>query len=487
MVAKTFDNRFRHGKWHFELVGTSPATAGMSGARFEKATLNEEIGPEIVVMLTDLTPFAYELKREPFALRLKSGAVQTSVGPVLFLLWWIPPVTNGKPFALYEQILNPTQTGVLGMLRQIARQTHLHLLLIGPGQALLDVYEFESTFGLEKLISVSECACREYGGMDFTAAKEEYDRTSELMELFRMSELGTEEEIETESEEDTENEDQFLVAQSSRALIDSAVWLAGRLLTHPACTRDKRAALARALIGLGRLPRPTPGLTVDFGFSTGIAGGDMRCWSVHLDETELMWSAGGYVHGPYGGDSFTSFQFSLLCGSEDTPIGSVGTWLELKEYLKMNINVLATDASDEDFWERNAPHINQTTPEGSSRRDDVAEPDGNDKQEAKPLLANHRTGSSPRPDLISAAMSAQGGQIPLEDKTTFHLGPRAGDFLLWVRCPNPSSDQPEFFVPDFWEFREGDRLLITNREEDYPASVEQMEEAPVPIRIGCCL
>jgi hypothetical protein len=106
----------------------------------------------------------------------------------------------------------------------------------------------------------------------------------------------------------------------------------------------------------------------------------------------------------------------------------------------------------------------------------VAEPDDNDKQAAKPLPANDRTGSSSRPDLTSVAMSAQGGQIPLEYKTTFHLGPSAGDFLVWVRCPNPSSDPPEVVIPDFWEFREGDRLLITNREEDYPASVEQMEE-----------
>jgi hypothetical protein len=121
-------------------------------------TLDEEIGPEIVLMLADPTPFAHELKGERFALRLKSGVAQTSVGPVLFLLWWMPPVTNGKPFALYEHILNPTHTGVLEMLREVAKQTHLHLFLTGPDQALLDVYEFESTFGLEKLISVSESA-----------------------------------------------------------------------------------------------------------------------------------------------------------------------------------------------------------------------------------------------------------------------------------------------------------------------------------------
>src|SRR5450631_1858779 len=104
MAERTFGNQFRHGKWHFELAETSLSPIGMAGARFEKTTLDEEIGPEVVLMLTDPTAFAHELKRERFALRLKSGVAQTSVGPVLFLLWWIPPVTNGKPFALYEQI-----------------------------------------------------------------------------------------------------------------------------------------------------------------------------------------------------------------------------------------------------------------------------------------------------------------------------------------------------------------------------------------------
>jgi hypothetical protein len=101
------------------------------------------------------------------------------------------------------------------MLRQIAKQTHLHLVLIGPGQALLGVYEFESTFGLEKLISISESASREYGGMDLIAAKGEYDRTYKLMEVFGMSEPRKEEETESESEQDSENEDEFLIAQSS--------------------------------------------------------------------------------------------------------------------------------------------------------------------------------------------------------------------------------------------------------------------------------
>jgi hypothetical protein len=54
-AERAFNNRFRHGKCHFELARTNPADFGLAGARFEKTTLDEQIGPEIVVMLTDTT------------------------------------------------------------------------------------------------------------------------------------------------------------------------------------------------------------------------------------------------------------------------------------------------------------------------------------------------------------------------------------------------------------------------------------------------
>jgi hypothetical protein len=159
--------------------------AAFPGARFERATLDEKIGPEIALILIDPTQFAHELRgRKPFELYLKSGAAQTSVGPVLFLLWWMPPLTDGKPFALYEQVLNPAHAGTLEGLRWASSQTHLHVILVGPREELLDVYEFENIFGLDRLVSVSEIACNKHRGMDFALAKQEYDRTYDLMELF---------------------------------------------------------------------------------------------------------------------------------------------------------------------------------------------------------------------------------------------------------------------------------------------------------------
>lgn len=182
---KALDNRFRHGTVHFEAAG-SVLLSGNSGMRFEKVTLDPEIGPETILILTDTTPFAYQLKHhQPFQLFLTSGAARTSLGPVLFLLWWMPPVNNGTPFALYEHIMNPAHSGTMTGLREAAHQTHLHAILVGPNRELLDVFEFENTFKIGDLVPIREWACKDYAGMNFAAAKEEYESTNDVMELFR--------------------------------------------------------------------------------------------------------------------------------------------------------------------------------------------------------------------------------------------------------------------------------------------------------------
>jgi len=158
-------------------------------------------------------------------------------------------------------------------------------------------------------------------------------------------------EFDDEVDEEQPDENKFLVPESTRPLIDSALWLAAWLLGHPECNPEMREALTKALWALARLPETTPGLTVSYGFSAPAGGEDILFWEVHLDETEVNWTAGGYVHGPAGGDSFTSFDLSLLRRSEDSPIGHARAWFEFKEHLNEARNVGADDYSDDNFWD----------------------------------------------------------------------------------------------------------------------------------------
>lgn len=187
VAVQQMDNKWRKGKTAFELAGALPLQG--SGVLFEEVLLDAEIGPEVVALLADLTPFAYALRRRrPLELRLRSGAVKTGHGVILFLLWYVPPVVNGKPFALYEQLMNPGHPLTLVLLSRLASQTHLHLLLLGPGGHLLGVYEFENTFGFERILAVAERVRRTCPTTDFEAAKVEYGNSYDMMELFAMLE-----------------------------------------------------------------------------------------------------------------------------------------------------------------------------------------------------------------------------------------------------------------------------------------------------------
>jgi len=113
-------------EWSGKVFSGLPPTPAVL---FEEVTLDERIGPGAVALLIDPKP-AELLAKVSVTLKLKAGIVATAYGPVLFLIWWIPPVVNGRPMALYEQVMNPLYSKTSEVLRRVADQTHLHVLIV---------------------------------------------------------------------------------------------------------------------------------------------------------------------------------------------------------------------------------------------------------------------------------------------------------------------------------------------------------------------
>ncbi len=72
-------------------------------------------------------------------------------------------------------------------------------------------------------------------------------------------------------------------------------------------------------------------------------------------------------------------------------------------------------------------------------------------------------------------MSANSRQEPLIRRfgsdETIRWSPRMGDFALWVRCNSvlDADNKEGWTIADYWQFRDGDYLTISNREQDLPA------------------
>lgn len=152
------------------------AVPNQAGVHLNTAMLDPEIGPEVAVFLSENRGFLNQLRQQgPFQLRLNAGAVNTSAGPVLFMLWWFPPLINKRPFAGYELLISPDQ-GDAGteLLEQASRQTHLHLVILDEKQEIFDVVEFENNYDLGRLAALASEIRPQLVGYDFNRARKAF-------------------------------------------------------------------------------------------------------------------------------------------------------------------------------------------------------------------------------------------------------------------------------------------------------------------------
>ena len=150
--------------------------------------LEDRIGSEMVLLLIDKTPFIYTLAHvKPFDLMLKTGLVDTSHGPVAFLLFYVPNAASpDDPYFGYDHHLNPFDSGMTTTWRELARQSHWHLVLLDADREVQGVLEFENVYRLGEALAAMTNAVKDLQPGDFTRAKQEFCEQYPLKDLMEM-------------------------------------------------------------------------------------------------------------------------------------------------------------------------------------------------------------------------------------------------------------------------------------------------------------
>ena len=82
--------------------------------------------------------------------------------------------------------VNAYDTEHMQMWRQLANQSHWHLVLVGEGDKVVDLFEFKNTFGLDSTLDQVEAACNKVPGGSFDLAKAEFSAKYAIDDLFRL-------------------------------------------------------------------------------------------------------------------------------------------------------------------------------------------------------------------------------------------------------------------------------------------------------------
>ena len=176
-------------KAHFEL-GECPVfdLVPESGILPVPLILDERIGSEMALLLIDKTPFIYTLaKVKPFDLMLKTGMVATSHGPIAFLLFYVPQKgTPGDPYFAHDYHLNQFDAGMMATWRDLARQSHWHLILLDADRQVQGVLEFENVYGLGEALDQMTQAIEGMQRSNYALAKQEFCDQYSLKDLFEL-------------------------------------------------------------------------------------------------------------------------------------------------------------------------------------------------------------------------------------------------------------------------------------------------------------
>jgi len=145
----------------------------------------------MALFILDPTPFVFRISSHNprhLTLNVKMAILPTSYGPIIMFLFWIPARDSQDPLFMHEHFLDPHAEGHCKPYFRLASQTHWHVVLLGPGQRVLNMYEMENVYGLNKMLDIGLKVCEGNYCKNFEKARNEIQERFSTKELFAMNE-----------------------------------------------------------------------------------------------------------------------------------------------------------------------------------------------------------------------------------------------------------------------------------------------------------
>lgn len=180
------ENKWKHGKVHFELSQLSPVLIASPGIKPISMILDNNIGEEIVLLITEPKELAKDFEgRDITRFMLKVGLIKTSYGPICFLLFYFPdPLTGGQ--ITYESTINIDDYEHISIYKQLSIQRYWHVIIADDTGEVVNFLEFPNEYGLIQTFNQIEDACKNMKVINYTAAKYEYEQKYSIEQLLEM-------------------------------------------------------------------------------------------------------------------------------------------------------------------------------------------------------------------------------------------------------------------------------------------------------------
>lgn len=169
-------NKWNHGIVEFVLPPLSPIILQSSGLKPISMIVDERVGPEIVLLISEARAQANQFKgRQITGFFTKCGLANTSFGPIFWMFFYFPdPVTGQR--VIYATVANPKDEEQLTVYEQIAMQEYWHIVIADDRGDVINFFEFPNVYGLSEALEDVRHTCFALDVSDFHEAKAEYQK-----------------------------------------------------------------------------------------------------------------------------------------------------------------------------------------------------------------------------------------------------------------------------------------------------------------------
>lgn len=178
-------NKWRGGRVAWDLSSLPGVLLSSPGIKPLPAVLDPNVGTEVVLLITEPEGAVCDFQgRNITSFFMKSGLVNTSYGPVYWLLFYFPTPVTGQT-TTYEIVVNPTDPVQLSNFTQLAAQEYWHVVIASTSGVSINFFEFPNNYGLEDALDQVRTACAGRKTSNFPAAKAEYQARFSVEQLLQ--------------------------------------------------------------------------------------------------------------------------------------------------------------------------------------------------------------------------------------------------------------------------------------------------------------
>ena len=162
------NNKWKRGRVNLKLSGLPSAFLAHSGIKPLPLVLDNNIGQEIILLINGPRDHVVEFEGiGTIDFMLKMGIIETSFGPICFLLFYFPNPPSGTQIT-YEYAVNPKDQQHLSTFYQLSSQRYWHVFIADNSGEVINFLEFPSDmYGLDEKLEGVVNFCKDMKVTDF--------------------------------------------------------------------------------------------------------------------------------------------------------------------------------------------------------------------------------------------------------------------------------------------------------------------------------